>query len=402
MTFRFSRAVALAPFLLVAAVGARAETVSIDQQVFKADKATVTVKGLSAVESSLSKDDLVKMLSPGTPDAERAALIKTFKAARLTIPSVEVTDKKGALTVRDIAAERIDGGRVGKLTVAGAESAGSEDMKLKVNALTLEDGDFSSVAAALLAGDPMQLGGRVGSMKFDGFNATIREDGPKDKTGTVDISMAGAESRAVMDGDVPKSATFSVKNVVVAPQKGSKLGRDLTAFGYDKLDLGMKGDVSYDVATKAFALTDFTINGANAGALTLSAALGNVDKGFYAADSNQRLASFIGANLSEVKLKFVNAGLFDRALAFVAGAKSKETVRSDWAKAAGQYIPIMLGGDASALALASEVQKFINAPKSLLLTAKAKGAPVSIIELPGLKDPVALLKRVDLSASANQ
>ena len=67
-----------------------------------------------------------------------------------------------------------------------------------------------------------------------------------------------------------------------------------------------------------------------------------------------------------------------------------------------RYIPIFLGGDAGALALAAEVQKFINDPKSLVLTAKGKGGPVRIIELPGLKDPAALLKRVELTAAANQ
>lgn len=402
MTPRFFRAAALAPLLLVAAVGARAETVSIDQQVFKTDLGTVTLKGMEVVDSSLSKGALVKMLAPGTPDAERAALIKTFKASRLAIPSVEVKDGKGGLVVRDVAADKIDGGRVAKLTVAGAESAGSDDVKLKANALIIEDGDFSSLATALLAGDPTQIGGRVGYAKFDGFAATIREDGPKDKAGLVDISMGVAESRTVMDGDVPKSATFSVANMVVAPQKGSKLGRDLTAFGYDKIDMGMNGAVNYDAATKAFTLNDFTVNGVGAGALTLSAAFGNVDKSFTAADPNQRLAAFIGADVSEVKLKFVNAGLFDRVLTYVAGGRSKETVRAEWVKTAGQFVPILLGGDASSLALAGEIQKFINAPTSLVITAKAKGAPVRVIELPGLKDPGALLKRVELTAVANQ
>lgn len=402
MTLHFARAAALAPLMLVAAVAARAETVSIDQQVFKTAKATVTMKGLQAVDSSLSKDAIVKMLTPGTPDAERAALIKSFKASKLTIPSIELRDPKGALTVRDVAADKIDGGRIGKFTVAGAESSGNEDVKLKVNALTLEDGDFSSVAAALLAGDPSQVGGRVGFVKFDGFTASFREEGPKDKTGLVDVSLASLESRTAMEADIPKTGTFVLKNMVVSPQKGSKLGRDLTAFGYDKLDMGVKGAFAYDVASKAFKLDDFTIDGVGAGALTLTAALGNVDKTFAASDPNQRIAAFLGADIPEMKLKFVNAGLFDRALAYVAAKRSKETVRAEWAQAAGQYIPIFLGGDAGALALAAEVQKFINDPKSLVLTAKGKGGPVRIIELPGLKDPAALLKRVELTAAANQ
>ena len=402
MLARLPRAAALAPLLLVAAVGARAETVTIDQQVFTPEKSTVTVKGLQAVDSSLSKDAIVKMLAPATPAAERADLIKSFKASRLVIPSVEMKDAKGAITVRDIAADRVDGGRFAKLTVAGAEGASGEDVKFKANALTMEDGDFSSLASALAAGDPKLMTGRVGSSKFDGFTATIREDGPKDKVGFVDLSMGGAESRTVMEGDVPKTASFAVRNMVVTPGKGSKLGRDLTAFGYDKLDFGAKGAVSYDLANRAFKIEDFTVDAVNAGALTLTAALGAVEKTFAAADANQRMAAFMGANLADASVKFVNAGLFDRALAYVAGTKSKETVRAEWAKAAGQYIPIVLGGDAGALALAGEVQKFINDPRSLVITAKGKGGPVALMELPGLKDPAALLQRVELGAAANK
>jgi hypothetical protein len=114
------------------------------------------------------------------------------------------------------------------------------------------------------------------------------------------------------------------------------------------------------------------------------------------------MAAFMGANVADVAVKFANAGLFDRALAYVAGTKSKETVRAEWAKAAGQYIPIMLGGDAGALALAGEVQKFINDPRSLVITAKGKNGPVALMELPGLKDPAALLQRVELGAVANK
>lgn len=403
MFARFPRAAALAPLLLAATVAARAENVTIDQQVFTPEKSTVTVKGLQAIDSSLSKDAIVRMLAPGTPAAERADLIKNFKASKLTIPTVEVKDAKGAfLTVRDIAADSIDGGRFAKFTVAGAEGASGEDMKFKANALTLEDGDFSSVAAALAAGDPKQMGARVGAAKFDGFAATIREDGPKDKVGLVNVAMLGAESRTVMEGDVPKSATFAVRNMTVTPQKGSKLGRDLTAFGYDKLDASMKGAVAYDLATRAFRIDDFTIDGVNAGALTLKAALGNVEKTFSAADPNQRLAAFMGADVSELSLKFVNAGLFDRALAYVAGQRSKETVRAEWAKAAGQYVPIMLGGDAGALTIASEVQKFINDPKNLTIVASGKNGPVKLLDVPAMKDPGALLARVNLKAAANQ
>jgi hypothetical protein len=401
MPVRFSRVAVLA-FSLVAAGAARAETVTIDQQVFTAPKGTITLKNVQAVDSSLSRDDLIKLFSPATPDVERAALLKAFKATKLTIPSIEVKDGKSVVAIRDVAADKIDSGRVAKLTVAGADASSGDDFKLKANALTLEDGDFSSLAPALVTGDVKQFAGRVGAARFDGLTATVREDGPKDKVGFIDLAIGGAESRTTMEGDVPKAASFSVRNMVVAPQKGAKMARDLSAFGYEKLDLGVKGAVAYDIASKGFSLDDLTIDGVNAGALTLAAKLGNVDKTFGSSDAAQRFAAFMGADLSQLTIKFADAGLMDRALAYAAGKGSKEGMRAEWAKAAGQYVPVMLGGDAGALAIAAEVQKFINSPKNLTITATGKAGPVRLLDLPGLKDPSELLKRIDLKAIANQ
>lgn len=397
-----SRAAALAPFMLIATVSAQAETLRIDQHVFPAPKGAVTLKNVEVVDSSLSRDDFVKMLAPDTAPAERAALIKNFKATRLSIPTVEAKNDEMTATARDIVLDRVDAGKFDKFVVAGAEAVGGDDLRLKANALTVEGGDFSTVATALIAGDPSRFGARARVMKFDGLTATIRETGPKDKAGLVDVSLAGVRSNSTIEGDVTRSSTFAVDHLVVAPQKGGKLHRDLAAFGYERLDLGVKGVANYDPATKALIVENLTFDGVGAGALTVTASLGDVDKTYDAADPATRLAAFIGANISRATLSYVDSGLFERALAYSAGKKSKETLRREWAQTAGLYLPMLLGGDAGALLIAAAAQKFINDPKSLTLTATGKSGPVRLVELPGLKDPGAFFQRVDLTAVANQ
>lgn len=397
-----SRAAALAPFLLVATVSAHAETLSIDQQVFTVKDGTVTLKNVEVVDANLSRADFVKMLAPETTDAERAALIKSFKASRVSIPTVEARNgEKFTMTVRDILVDKIDAGQVAKLTVAGADASAGEDVRVNAKALMIEGFDFSTIATALVARDPSQFGARASAMTFDGLTATVREVGPKDKAGLIDIALAGARANSVIENGVTRSSNFFVDHLVVAPQKGGKLQRDLAAFGYERIDIGVKAAATYDPATKTFNVEYFTLDGAGAGALTLAALMGDVDKTYDAAEPAVRRAAFIGSNLSRVSLAYVDAGLFDHALAYMAGKRSKETLRREWAQAAGVYLPMALGGDASALLVAAAVQKFINDPKSLTLTATAKAGPVRVLELPALKDPGAFFQRFDLTATAN-
>jgi hypothetical protein len=403
MSVSFARATALSvAFCAVSLAPALAQNVAIPEQVFKTGATTVTLRGVAVAGSSASQADVVKMLSPQTPAVERAALLKTFKASKFAIPTVEVKDEKVTVTIRDMVAEGIDAGKVSRLGVAGAEGSGDKGLKFKVRPLTAENGDLTPLLTALTTGDFGSAAPRFAGFKSDGFEASFMEDGPKERAGRIDLSLASMEGKNVMAGDVFTSGTFVMKNLVVIPEKTGKMGRDLAAFGYDKLDIGMTSSAAYDQATKALKIDDFSITGVGAGALTLKGALGGVEKSFASSDRNAMLAAFIGADVSMLELKYVDSGLFDKALAYAAGKSDPKTVREQWKGAAGLYVPAILGGDPSAVALAAEVQKFIADPKNLTLTATGKAGPVKLIELPGLKDPTALLKKVNLTAAANK
>ena len=67
-----------------------------------------------------------------------------------------------------------------------------------------------------------------------------------------------------------------------------------------------------------------------------------------------------------------------------------------------QMVPVLLGGAPESLKVATEAQKFIDAPKNLTVSLKAKGAPLKAADFMGAGDPSAVLSKVDISAVANQ
>jgi hypothetical protein len=402
MSFRSAHACGLSvAFAALCAAPAFAENLQIPEQILVSGKNKIVIRNLEAIDTNATAASVLKMFSPETTEAERVGLLKGFKAAKLVIPRIEVTNDKTTIVIRDVRADGVDGGKVAKATIAGAEASDDKGFQLKARGLTVDDSDLSSFTNVLLTSDVKTASPRVGAFRFDGLDAVVVEDGPKDKTGKINLSLGGVEAKNAYAGDLYTSGVFTVKNLVISPEKASKMGRDLASFGYDKLDLGLTSTLAYDPASKALNLSDLTISGVGAGALSLKAQLGGVEKGFASPDRNQQIAAFIGADISSIQLKHVDAGLFQKALAFAAGKRDPNAVREEWKAAAGQYIPLVLGGDQQATAFAAEVQKFIADPRSLTLTATGKVGPVKIMELPTLKDPASALRKINLTASAN-
>ncbi|MDO9441142.1 MAG: hypothetical protein Q7T73_09655 [Beijerinckiaceae bacterium] len=107
--------------------------------------------------------------------------------------------------------------------------------------------------------------------------------------------------------------------------------------------------------------------------------------------------------MSQLQARFVNQGLFEKALAYVAKQQKKtaQALRAEWAAMSTQFLPLILGGDPSSLALAQSLQTFINNPKSLTISLKSRGAAVPLAQLQSIRDPQTFLALVEVSAVAN-
>lgn len=401
---------ALALMFAAPAVFAQTQTVTIDNHVIRNEKgSTVTFPKIEVRNTNLSREEVLKLFSTGTSKEDGTALLKKMKAERVSIPSVQLDAKDGKGTLRDFEASGIEAGRLKKFSVASLDMAGQDKqgkpIAIKSGPLLLEDGDFTSIVAAVTTGDPSNIQPRVGKLAWSGLDISVAEDGPKERTGQIRIALGKFEMDNKYDGDVFRSGTSAIRNLVIEPSKGSKMARDMAPIGYDKLDLGMTTSGSYDPVKKTLVIDDWTISGAGAGALTLKAAMGGLDKSAFAADRNAQLAALIGADASRLELKFDNKGLFEKVVAFVGQQQKKDAgaLRKEWAAMAGQLLPAVLGGDPAALAVAGEVQKFLGDAKSLTLVATPKaGGAIKFIDLANIKDPMAFSQKVKVEAAANK
>src|SRR5690606_32749031 len=113
----------------------------------------------------------------------------------------------------------------------------------------------------------------------------------------------------------------------------SDAGKALASFGYDRIEFGVNFDGGYNPASRSFALTDYSITGQKAGALALSGSFADIDGSAFTADNEGRLASLMKGKIAGLNLRYVDAGLFEKALAFYAASQGKNVtaVRKEWA-----------------------------------------------------------------------
>ena len=117
-----------------------------------------------------------------------------------------------------------------------------------------------------------------------------------------------------------------------------------------------------------------------------------------------RISGLMQGDVSEFTIRFVNQGLFDKALAYYAASVNRPPadIKGEWSVAATGMLPMLLGGDPSALKLAEAITTFLRDPKSLTVTLKGKNGPVRFMEAAQIRDPATFMQKVNVTATANQ
>jgi hypothetical protein len=212
--------------------------------------------------------------------------------------------------------------------------------------------------------------------------------------------------RAATDyaGDVPTKAVASFNGLYFYAPPGSEAGRTLASFGYDRVEIGLHFDGAYNPATKSFQLTDYSISGLNAGSLALSGGFNDIAPSAFTGNNATRLAALMNGAISSVNLRYVDDGLFDKALAFYAATQGKEAVavRKEWAMMIVNMLPMLMGANPAALKLSEALSAFVSQPKSLAISLKGKNGPVGMADLMKLANPMLLLSQVEITAVANR
>lgn len=370
------------------------------------DGAVVTIKHADFKGTNLSKDEIVKLLTPDTSPEDETALVQKLKVAEISIPAIDIVPKDGgAIHIHDVSGHDIDLGKIGNFSISGIDGGGTDKdgpVAIKTGPFTLEDADLNDALATTK--DPSQISPmtHVGHVSWVGVDLTVPD---KDAGGKpIHIALGSLEIRNKYDGAVFKEGTTVLKSLVIEPAKGSDFANNIGILGYERVELSARVAAHYDAASKKLTLDDFTIDGANAGAIGLKAAFTDIDPSLFGADAAARMAAVAGGAIAGIELKFANAGLFEKSLAFYADQQkiTPEALKKQWSAAAGQMLPAVLGGDPSALKIAGEAQKFIDAPTNLTISVKPKSGSFKFADAMGAGDPMAVIGTLDIVAAANK
>lgn len=369
----------------------------------EAGKGGLSIPRIEVKGSTLDRSELKRLFSSELEEEEARTLLSRFKAQSLSIPLAEAKDDDAAGALKGVVLSGIDAGRIGKFGVASLEMKGKDD---DGGAFDFRSGKFEAdgidLSFLLDVAAGRDLSPRIRSMVWENFAGTFTESGAKG--GSVNATLAAITAQTDFETYAkPSKGEFKLQNLVLTPEKGSKIGRDLAAFGYDRLDFGMRVVGGHDPAQRKASIEDFTISSEGVGSLQFKAALGNVDKGLWSSDRTVQAAALLLADASRVEMSFNNAGLFEKTIAYVAKMQKRkaEDLRKEWAGLAGQLLPALMGGDPTALKLAGEVQKFILEPKSLKIVVTAKGGSLPLAQLASMQQPMELLQKVTIEAQAN-
>jgi hypothetical protein len=400
--------VALAMILALPAL-ARAEDVRIDSLKVGNAPEEVEFKGIEVLGSSLSRDEVAKLFARETSGPDRVALAAKLKATSASI--AEISPKAvdaGNLTIRGVKAETIADGKIARLSIGGFDGQPlfeGRPATVKGGSMTMDEIDLSTLLKAAQTGSFDDAAPKAARVSWNGFELTFPDkDTPADVPGgnMVKVTLGAFDGQSTYQGNIPLQSTGGLRNLAIQLPKGSEAGKTLAALGFDKLDFSLTYRGAFDPARKLFQLDDLTVSGVNIGAVGLRAELGNLAPDSFHGSTDQKMAALMNVDLASTEVRVVNAGAFEKALAFVAqqqGAPS-ETLKTQWSAMATQLVPMMLGGDASATQVGAAIASFINNPKSLTVTIKGKTGPVKIANLAAMSDPTALLQLVNLSAVA--
>jgi len=376
-------------------------------------KGSVLFKRIDFFDTNLSRDDASRLFAAGLSKDEYVAILSKAQAKRISAPEILVEPKgerSGAITVRSYEVVGLDQGRFQKASVAGFDGTITDKGgtgTVKSGPIVLEDGDFSKLFIAVKDGDVANGVARLGKFSWTGLDLQVpAKDTPASAPGgnLYKVAMASLNGSTIYDGDTPTQSKGEMKGFSFEPPKASEAGRGLVKFGYDRIEGGATLSGNYDAAKKTYSLVDYTITGVNAGALSFSGSFGNIGKDAFVGGRNERLAALVQGDVSDLTLRFVNQGLFDKAVEFYAASVNRKAadVKSEWAVAVTGMLPMMLGGDPAALKMAEAVNTFIRDPKSLTVALKGKNGPVRFQDAMSLRDPVAFLSKVQVTTTANQ
>ena len=221
--------------------------------------------------------------------------------------------------------------------------------------------------------------GRLDSLSANGISVTEEGKPP------VTIASVLVETDDYVN-DMPRSISVAIEGLEVDPASLDDTGEgaaQLKAYGYDKLTLGIFGAGSWDAAAGTLTFDELTVEGAEAGVITLSAVLGGVTEDVMAKlqqpSPPPELMQQI--TLQEAAVVYVDDSLAGRVLDVQ--AKSMGAAREAFVEQLTGALPLMLmalQNPGFQDQVATAVGAFLKDPKNLTISV-APEPPLSIMDI---------------------
>lgn len=368
------------------------------------DKGTLKLGRVEVTGSSLERDEFVKMLAKDTKPEERKALAARFEAARLSVPSLSMTDKDGGMSVEGLSLTGISKGKIARGTVAAMKGEFPADggrVSFTTGPLTVEGADFGrafggpggSFPTSLLIWEKVSL---------TGPDKDTPATAPGGNLFTLEVAAITADAKFA--SGVPTKSHLSIEGLTFRPPAASAAAAQLAQAGVSKLEFRFDYGATYDPAAKVFSVDALELTGAELGTLSLRGKIGNIAPEVFGQSDPAGVATALSqSTVLGVDLAYVDKGLADKVVAPAAAAqqKSPAALAAEAAAMARQMVPIFLGGASNANAAADAVARFVAQPKSIIVTLKPKAGAIGFLELMSVDDPMALLAKVDIDVKSD-
>jgi hypothetical protein len=368
------------------------------------DKGTVKLGRVEVTGSSLERDEFVKLLAKDTPPEERKALAARFEAAKLSVPSISMTDKDGGMSVEGLLVTGISKGKIARGTVAAMKGEFPADggrVSFTTGPLTVEGADFGRAFGGAGGGFPTSLL-IWEKIALTGPDKDTPATAPGGNLFTLEIGAITAD--VTFATGVPTKSHLSVQGLNFRPPAASVAAQQLAQAGVPRLEFNFDYGATYDPTAKVFSLDALELTGTDLGTLSLRGKIGNIGpEVFGQTDPAGAAMALLQGTVSGVDLAYVDKGLADKVVGPAAAAqqKSPAALKAEAAAMARQMVPLFLGGAPNANASADAVARFVAQPRSIIVTLKPKAGAIGFLELMSVDDPMALVAKVDIDVKSD-
>lgn len=385
------------------------QDVVLENHIYKDGQDSITFRRIEFTGTNLSRDEVLKLFSATGSTQERLAIATKLQASRIALPSVVLSAGDARITIADLVATGVEAGKVKQLAVGGLDSSTPSKpdglLRFKTGALQLDGADVGGLLQALADNDLKKAVAQFQRFSARDIEAQAPDDGtpagaPGGNLNTVKIAVLSAD--AAFDSGLPLRFVVKADHVTVDVPPSSPSAAKLKDIGIDRIDASFGFTGTYDPTTKVYELEDVTMSGANLGTLTLKGQFTHIEPGVFSAQQGDRIFALLGAGIAGFDLRFTNDGIAEKILGEAARQQnvSLAAFKADLTKAVA-VIPMLLGGNPNAGPIAEALARFVDDPKRLSISAKAKAGSVSLIELFAIREPGSLFAIADVQVAAN-